>query len=77
LLPAIGFWGCAGDWEEKLEVGEDLKAKGLVKTWGHLRFIYRHGEKIVASDRGAYPEKLGRWRGFLDQLAVGSFGIQS
>jgi hypothetical protein len=34
-------------------------------------------KKIVASDRGAYPEKLGRWRGFLDQLAVGSFGIQS
>jgi hypothetical protein len=34
-------------------------------------------KKIVASDRGAYPEKIGRWRGFLDQLAVGSFGIQS
>jgi hypothetical protein len=24
--------------ERKLEVGEDLKAKGLVKSWGHLRF---------------------------------------
>jgi hypothetical protein len=23
-------------------------------------------KRIVASDRGAYPEKLGRWRGFLD-----------
>jgi hypothetical protein len=34
-------------------------------------------KKIVASDRGAYPEKHGRWRGFLDQFAVGSFGIQS
>jgi hypothetical protein len=21
-----------------LEVGKDLKAKGLVKSWGHLRF---------------------------------------
>jgi hypothetical protein len=73
LLPAIGFWGCAGDWEEKLEVGEDLKVKGLVKSWGTYGFIYRPGEK----DRGAYPEKLGRWRGFLDQLAVRSFGIQS
>jgi hypothetical protein len=25
-------------WEEKLEVGEDLKAKGLVKSWGHPWF---------------------------------------
>jgi hypothetical protein len=33
-----GSWGCVGDWEKKLEVGEDLKAKGLVKSWGHLRF---------------------------------------
>jgi hypothetical protein len=24
--------------ERKLEAGEDLKAKGLVKSWGHLRF---------------------------------------
>jgi hypothetical protein len=24
--------------ERKLEVGEDLKAKGLVKSWGHLQF---------------------------------------
>jgi hypothetical protein len=34
--------------KEKLEAGEDLKAKGLVKSWGHLRFIYRPGE----TDRG-------------------------
>jgi hypothetical protein len=25
-------------WRRKLEVGKDLKAKGLVKSWGHLRF---------------------------------------
>jgi hypothetical protein len=25
-------------WEEKLEVGEGLKAKGLVKSWGHPWF---------------------------------------
>jgi hypothetical protein len=25
-------------WKRKLEVGKDLKAKGLVKSWGHLRF---------------------------------------
>jgi hypothetical protein len=24
--------------KRKPEVGEDLKAKGLVKSWGHLRF---------------------------------------
>jgi hypothetical protein len=34
------------------------------------------GKKIVALDRGAYPEKFGRWRGFLNRIAVGSFGIQ-
>jgi hypothetical protein len=78
LLPAIGFWGCAGDWEEKLEVGEDLKAKGLVKELGAPTVLFIIlVKKIVASDRGAYPEKIGRWRGFLDRFAVGSFGIQS
>jgi hypothetical protein len=25
-------------WKRRLEVGEDLKAKGLVKSGGHLRF---------------------------------------
>jgi hypothetical protein len=54
-----------------------LKAKGLVKSWGTYGFIYRTGEKIVALGHGAYPEKLGRWRGFLKRYAVGLFGIQS
>jgi hypothetical protein len=55
-----------------------LKAKGLVKRpGGTYGFIYRTGEKIVALDRGAYPEKIGRWRGFLNRVAVGSFGIQA
>jgi hypothetical protein len=53
-----------------------LKAKGLVKGWGTYSFIYRDGEEIVALDRGAYPEKFGKWRGFLNRIAVGSFGIQ-
>jgi hypothetical protein len=35
------------------------------------------GEEIVALDRGAYPEKLGKWRGFLNRITVGSFGIQA
>jgi hypothetical protein len=25
-------------WKRRLEVGKDLKAKGLMKSWGHLRF---------------------------------------
>jgi hypothetical protein len=53
-----------------------LKVKDFVKGWGHLRF-YKGGKKIVALDRGAYPEKFGRWRGFLNRIAVGSFGIQA
>jgi hypothetical protein len=44
---------------------------------GTYGFIYRTCEKIVALDRGAYLEKLGRWRGFVNRLTVGSFGIQS
>jgi hypothetical protein len=54
-----------------------LKTKGLVKAAGTYGFIYRDGGEIVALDRGAYPEKLGRWRGFLNRIAVGSFGIQA
>jgi hypothetical protein len=55
-----------------------LKAKGLVKkAGGTYGFIYGTGEKIMAMDRGAYPEKLRRWRGFLNRFTVGSFGIQS
>jgi hypothetical protein len=38
VAPHHWFLGCAGDWEEKLEVGEDFKAKGLVKSWGHPWF---------------------------------------
>jgi hypothetical protein len=35
-----------------------------------------HMIRLKALDRGAYPEKFGRWRGFLNRIAVGSFGIQ-
>jgi hypothetical protein len=28
-------------------------------------------KKIVALDRGAYPEKFGKWRGFLNRIPVG------
>jgi hypothetical protein len=67
--------------KRRFEVGEDLRAKGLVKSWGHLRFSFiglakRSWPQVVALDHGAYPKKLGRWRGFLDRSAVGSFGVQ-
>jgi hypothetical protein len=49
----------------------------LVKAEGTYGFINRDGKEIVALDRGAYPEKHGKWRGFLNRIAVGSFGIQA
>jgi hypothetical protein len=39
--------------------------------------MYGVGKEIVALDRGAYPKKIGRWRGFLNRIAVGLFGIQA
>jgi hypothetical protein len=33
---------------KRLEIGEDLRAKGLVESWGHLWFSYRPGK----TDRG-------------------------
>jgi hypothetical protein len=38
LLPAMVLGVALVIWKRKLEVGKDLKAKGLVKSWGHLRF---------------------------------------
>jgi hypothetical protein len=38
LLPAMVLGAALVIWKRKLEVGKDLKAKGLVKCWGHLRF---------------------------------------
>jgi hypothetical protein len=31
----------------------------------------------VAQDRGAYPEKFGKWRDLLNRIAIGSFGIHA
>jgi hypothetical protein len=44
---------------------------------GTRGFIYGDGKEIVALDLDAYPEKFGRWRDFLNRIAVGSFGIQA
>jgi hypothetical protein len=38
LLPAMVLGAALVIGKRKLEVGKDLKAKGLVKRWGHLRF---------------------------------------
>jgi hypothetical protein len=64
--------------KRKLEFGKDLKAKRLSKELGAPTVLFiRLVKGIVALDRGAYPEKLGRWSGFLNRVAVGSLGIQS
>jgi hypothetical protein len=77
LLPAIKFLGVlvlekeSLDWQrlEDRRLGERLGAPTVL--------IYGVGNEIVAADRGAYPEKFGRWRGFLNRIVVGSFGIQA
>jgi hypothetical protein len=38
LLPAMVLGAALAFGGRKLEVGKDFKAKGLVKSWGHLRF---------------------------------------
>jgi hypothetical protein len=45
--------GFALNGKRRFEVGEDLRAKGLVKSWGHLRFSFIGlAKSIVASGRG-------------------------
>jgi hypothetical protein len=76
LLPAIEFLGVlvlkkgSLDWQR-------LEGRGLGERLGAPTvLIYGTGKEIVAGDRGAYPEKFGRWRDFLNRIVVGSFGIQ-
>jgi hypothetical protein len=59
------------DWRrhEDRRLGERLGASTVL--------IYGVGKEIMAADRGAYPEKFGKWRDFLNQIVVGSFGIQA
>jgi hypothetical protein len=38
LLPAMVLGAALVIWKRKLEVGKDLKAKGLAKSLGRLRF---------------------------------------
>jgi hypothetical protein len=77
LLPSIEFFGVlvlekgSLDWQrlEERRLGERLGAPTVL--------IYGTGKEIVARDRGAYPEKFGRSRDFLNRIVVGSFGIQA
>jgi hypothetical protein len=77
LLPAIKLFGVlvlersSLDWQR-------LESRGLGERLGAPEvLIYGTGKEIMAGDRGAYPEKFGRWRDFLNRIVVGSFGIQS
>jgi hypothetical protein len=55
-----------------------LESRGLGESLGAPEvLIYGTGKEIVARDRGAYPEKFGRWRDFLNRIVIGSFGIQA
>jgi hypothetical protein len=76
LLPAIGLLGVlvlekrSLYWQrlESIRLGERLGAPAVL--------IYGTGKEIVVGDRGAYPEKFGRWRHSFNRIVVGSFGIQ-
>jgi hypothetical protein len=55
-----------------------LRSRRLGESLGALEvLIYRTGKEIVAGDRGAFPEKFGKWRVSLNRTVVGSFGIQA
>jgi hypothetical protein len=44
--------------KRRLDIGEDLRAKGLVESWGHIQFSFiGMARQIVASGRGS-----GSWR---------------
>jgi hypothetical protein len=76
LLPAIELFGVllekrSLDWQR-------LESRGLSERLGAPEvLIYGTSKEIVAGDRGAYLEKFGRWRDFLNRVVVGSFGIQA
>jgi hypothetical protein len=40
VAPRHWFLGLSWRLGRKLEVGKDLMAKGLVKSWGHPRFLF-------------------------------------
>jgi hypothetical protein len=77
LLPAIGLLGVLVLEKRSLD-WQRLKRRRLGERLGEPAFLnYGTSKEIVAGDRGAYPEKFGRWRDFLNRIIVGSFGIQA
>jgi hypothetical protein len=55
-----------------------LESRGLCERLGAPEvLIYGTGKEIVTGDRGAYPEKFGKWRDSLNRTVAGSFGIQA
>jgi hypothetical protein len=77
LLPAIRFLGVLMLEKESLD-WHRLEGERLGERLGAPTVLFMgDGKEIVALDRGAYPEKFGRWRDFLNRIAVGSFGIQA
>jgi hypothetical protein len=55
-----------------------LESRGLGERLGAPEvLIYGTGKEIVAEDRGAYPEKFGKWGDSLNRTAVESFGFQA
>jgi hypothetical protein len=77
LLPAIRFLGVLVPEKESLD-WQRLEGKRLGARLGAPTVLFmRDGKEIVALNRGAYPEKFGRWRDFLNRIAVGLFGIQA
>jgi hypothetical protein len=77
LLPAIKFLGLLVLEKESLD-WQRLEGKRLGERLGApMVLIYGTSKEIMARDCGAYPEKLGRWRDFLNRIVVGSFGIQA
>jgi hypothetical protein len=76
-LPAIGFLGALVMEEASLD-WQRLEGKRLRERLGAPTVLFMGvGKEIVALDRGAYPEKFGRWKGFLNRIAVRLFGIQT
>jgi hypothetical protein len=62
--------------ERKAWVGKGLKDRELGERLGAPEVrIYGTGKEIVAEDRGAYPNKFGKWRDSLDRTVAESFGI--
>jgi hypothetical protein len=76
LLPAIKFLGVLVLEKESLD-WQRLDGRLGKKLGAPTVLIYGVGKEIVAADRGAYPEKFGRWRDFFNRIIVGSFGIQA